>query len=78
LEGFLNAKLLVAILQQIKLPLQRNKLPAAVAAIRDLDLGIGIPVSYRPERGLELDQVYFTKVVDGRFVPLPNWSEWRR
>jgi branched-chain amino acid transport system substrate-binding protein len=39
-----------------------------------------VRVSFSPQRHQGLDQVYFTLVVDGRFVPLTDegWKRWRR
>jgi branched-chain amino acid transport system substrate-binding protein len=78
LEGFLNAKLLVAILQKMGPPFERRRLKEASESIADLDLGIGVPVSLGSNRHQAHDQVYFTVVQSGRFEPLHDWTRWQR
>jgi branched-chain amino acid transport system substrate-binding protein len=78
LEGFLNAKLVVAILKKMSPPLQRSHLKQAAESIADLDLGIGIPVSFRADQHQAIDHVYYTVVRDGRFESLADWQRWRK
>jgi hypothetical protein len=78
LEGFLNAKLLVAILKQMGPPFERNRLKQAAESIKDLDLGIGVPISFAADRHQAVDRVYFTVVRDGRFEPLEDWKRWSK
>jgi branched-chain amino acid transport system substrate-binding protein len=78
LEGFLNAKLLVAILDNMGPPFERSRLKKAAEAIDGFDLGIGVPVSFRAERHQAIDRVYYTEVRDGRFKTLTDWERWRR
>jgi ABC-type branched-subunit amino acid transport system substrate-binding protein len=75
-EGFLDAKLLVAILRRMDMP-ERARLRAAAESLRDFDLGIGPPVSFGPRRHQGLDAVYYTVYEGGRFVPLADWGRWR-
>ncbi len=77
-EGFLNAKLLVAILERMGPPFERARLRAAAESVRGLDLGIGVPVSFGPDRHQASDRVYHTVVRGERFEPLTNWEEWRK
>ena len=74
LEGFLNAKLLVEVLRRLGNQPSREGLEAAVFSVRDLDLGIGELVSFGPDRRQGLQRVYYTEVVDGRFVALEDWQ----
>ena len=74
LEGFLNAKLLVEVLRRLGDQPSREGLEAAVFSVRDLDLGIGELVSFGPDRRQGLQRVYYTEVVDGRFVALEDWQ----
>jgi ABC-type branched-subunit amino acid transport system substrate-binding protein len=94
LEGYLDAKLLTAILRKAKTPIERNGLEAAADSIKDLDLGLGPNVrisygrsdvreggkrvSFTAHRGMQ--RVYFTVVREGRFEELPEdgWKEWRK
>jgi ABC-type branched-subunit amino acid transport system substrate-binding protein len=78
LEGFLNAKLLVEILKRLGPDFHRNRVKAAVQTIKDYDLGIGVPVSFGPDRHQGMSEVFLTTVEEGRFVPLskPAPQEW--
>jgi ABC-type branched-subunit amino acid transport system substrate-binding protein len=78
LEGYLNAKLLVAILDRMGPPFDRARLKKAAEAIDQLDLGIGVPVSFSGRRHQGIDRVYFTEVRAGRFERLESWSKWRK
>lgn len=78
LEGFLNAKLLTAILQKMGPPFERGRIRAAVEAVTDLDLGTGERVSFGPSRHQAGNRVYFTVVRGDQFVPLDDWSRWRK
>ncbi len=77
-EGFLDAKLLVAILRKMGEPWNRSRLKGAVEAIKDFDLGIDDRVSFGPHTNQGLNKVYFTTVEEGRFVPIASWERWRR
>jgi ABC-type branched-subunit amino acid transport system substrate-binding protein len=76
-EGFLNAKLLVAILEKMGPPFERSRLRQAAETVSGIDLGIKVPFSFSPTRHQATDRVYFTTVVDGRFVNLTDWEKWR-
>jgi hypothetical protein len=78
LEGFLDAKLLVEILRRIKGDFRREKIRAAAESLDRIDLGIGVPASLGPRRHQASNQVYYTEVKDGRFVPIRDWKRWRR
>ncbi len=73
----MNAKLLVAILKKMGPPFERGRLRQAAEALADLDLGIGVPVSFGPGRHQANDQIYYTVVRDGRFEPLLDWKGFR-
>ena len=74
LEGFLDAKMMVEILDRLGERPERGTLEDAVFSITDYDLGIGETVSFGPERRQGLQKVYYTVVDEGRFVPLHNWQ----
>ncbi len=78
LEGFLNAKILVEILEKMGPPFERKRLKQAAESIDRFDIGIGVPVSFGAERHQAIDRVYFTVVRNGRFEPLQDWKRWRR
>lgn len=77
-EGFLNAKLLVEILDRMGAQARRNHIKEVVEGIRDLDLGIGAPISFGPHKHQGLDKVYYTTLRDGQFVPLTSWERWQK
>ena len=52
----------------------RASLRQALESLRALDLGIGAPLSFGPERHQGLDSVYFTRVDGGRWAPIADWS----
>jgi ABC-type branched-subunit amino acid transport system substrate-binding protein len=78
-EGFLNAKLMIRILERLD---QNPELGVVRAAesLKDVDLGIDARVSFGPDRHQGLDRVYFTTVEDGKFVPIrqEQWEAWRK
>ena len=46
----------------------------ALESLRNLDLGIGAPLTFGAERHQGLDSVYFTRVEGGRWVPVTDWT----
>jgi branched-chain amino acid transport system substrate-binding protein len=78
LEGFLNAKLLVAILEKMGPPFERNRLKRAAESINDFDLGTGESATFAADRHQAMTRVYYTVVREGRFESLEDWKEWRR
>ena len=74
LEGFLDAKMMVRILDVLGDNPDRTSLESAVFSIQDYDLGIGELVSFGPDRRQGLQTVYYTIVDAGRFVPLDDWK----
>ena len=75
LEGFLDAKLMAEVLQRLGDNPSRAGLEEAVFTVRDVDLGIGELVSFRPDQRQGLQRVYYTVVDEGRFVTLEDWQE---
>jgi branched-chain amino acid transport system substrate-binding protein len=78
LEGFLNAKLLAAVLQKMGPPFERRRLQQAAESIDQLELGIDVPVSFRADRHQGIDRIYYTEVKDGRFETLQDWKRWQK
>jgi ABC-type branched-subunit amino acid transport system substrate-binding protein len=81
-EGYLNARMLVAILQRMGPDPQRADLARAALATGEFDLGLGQKLSFggATARRQASDQVYYTVVQDGRFVPLQDgdWEAWSK
>ena len=82
LEGYLNAKLFVAILQRMGVGARRADLAQTVLNMGDFDLGMGQPLSFGGPTGRRQasDQIYYTVVRDGRFVPFRDgeWEAWAK
>lgn len=74
LEGFLNAKLMVEILNRLGDAPSREGLEEAVYSVTDFDLGVGERVSFGESRRQGLQRVYYTVVDSGRFVALDDWE----
>ncbi len=82
LEGYLDAKLFVAILQRMGADPRRADLAQTVLTMGNFDLGMGRPLSFGGAAGRRQasDQVYYTVIRDGHFVPLPDgaWEAWAK
>jgi ABC-type branched-subunit amino acid transport system substrate-binding protein len=74
LEGFVNAKVVVEALRRAGTNPTRASLRQSLESLRDLDLGIGAPLSFGPERHQGLDNVYFTRVEGDHWVPITDWT----
>jgi ABC-type branched-subunit amino acid transport system substrate-binding protein len=74
LEGFVNARVIVEAFRRAGPRPTRQRYRAALESLRDLDLGIGAPLSFGPDRHQGLDNVYFTSVAQGRWVPIADWQ----
>ena len=77
-EGFLNAHLLTEILRRSEGRTDRDSVLKAFQSVENFDLGIDAPVSFRNGRTQGLDAVYYTHVLERRFVPLEDWKAWAR
>jgi hypothetical protein len=70
----------VAILQRMGANPRRADLAQAALSMGNVDLGLGQPLSLGgpDDRRQDSDQVYYTVVKDGRFVPLHDgeWEAW--
>lgn len=79
-EGYLNAKMLVAILERMGPDPKRADLAQAALAMGEIDLGLGQTLSFGgAASGRQAsDKVYFTVVQGGQFVPLQDtdWEAW--
>lgn len=78
-EGFLNAKVMARVLEAYSDNRSRG-LKWAVESVRDIDLGIDVPVGFSETRHQGLDRIYFTTVSDGKFVPIDEkrWRSWQK
>lgn len=78
LEGFFNAKLIVEVLTRLGDSPARGQIAAAVATIKDFDLGMGTLLSFSPERNQGSDAIYYTTARAGQFVPITDWTRWAK
>ncbi|MHB8875255.1 MAG: ABC transporter substrate-binding protein [Myxococcaceae bacterium] len=60
LEGYLNARALLSLLEKNGKELTRKSFYATVEAAGPLDLGLGVPLQFSPTRHQALDKVWFT------------------
>jgi len=74
LEGFVTAKVCVEALRKAGANPTRAEFKQALESLQGLDLGIGAPLSFGPERHQGLDSVYFTRVQGERWVPITDWT----
>jgi ABC-type branched-subunit amino acid transport system substrate-binding protein len=70
LEGFLNAKLLVQIVSDLGAVPGKDRIKETVESLRQVDLGVGGPISFGPGRHQGSDRVYYTTLDGKRFVPV--------
>lgn len=78
LEGFLNARLMVEILKRTGKEPKRENIRKAVESIRNIDIGIDERITFSESKHQALDKVYYTTYKDGKFIPIANWSEWKK
>jgi len=74
LEGFVNAKVVVEALGRAGQRPTRASLRQGLESMKNVDLGIGAPLTFGPERHQGLSSVYFTRVDNGRWVPVTDWA----
>ena len=74
LEGFLNAKVITEILRRVGGRPDRSRLEQAVFSVRNFPLGIGEPVSFRPDRRQGMQRVYYTVADGSHFALLRDWE----
>ena len=77
-EGFLNAKVMVEIIKKLGKEPKREKIKETAESIKDLDIGIDEKINFSPSRHQALQKVYYTTYKNGKFVPLKDWSEWKK
>jgi len=74
LEGYLNARILVEGLKKAGPNLTRERFIDAIESIRDFKLGPGMSITYGPQDRQGLEQVHFTRLDHGRFMPFSDWE----
>jgi branched-chain amino acid transport system substrate-binding protein len=80
LEGYLGAQLVVETLKKLGKNPTRGKIREAAESLKEIDLGLGKPVSLSKDRHQGLGEVWYTVVEKGKFVSLADadWKRWRK
>ncbi|MBN1295544.1 ABC transporter substrate-binding protein [bacterium] len=74
-EGFINAKVLVSMLEKTGPALTRDAFIAAGESINVLDVGLGsAKITYGPDDHRGLDQVYYTVIIDGKYEIISDFK----
>lgn len=77
-EGFLNAKVMARVLENLGPHPSPRDLALAAESIDNLDIGIDTPVRFSVTRHQGLDRIYYTTVADGKFLPIADWKVWAK
>jgi ABC-type branched-subunit amino acid transport system substrate-binding protein len=72
LEGFLNARAFLAVLQKTGKDLTRKSFFEAAESMGKFDLGVGVPAELRTGRHQALDKVWFTHATLGGWMGVEN------
>jgi ABC-type branched-subunit amino acid transport system substrate-binding protein len=68
LEGYVNAVILVKVLNDAGRDLNRDKFIRTIESLKDYSVRIGIPANYGPNDHQAFDRVYFSHLNNGRFI----------
>lgn len=74
-EGYINAKVLVESLQRAGRDLTRQSFLQAINSMNEFAVGSNVKLSFSPSDHQGMDTVYFTRLKDGRFTLLADWTE---
>lgn len=78
LEGFLNAKVFVEVLKQIKGEITRKSFYKTAKKMKHLDIGLGKEkVNFDNNASQGLNVVYFTTINKNQFVIIKDWNVFR-
>ncbi|MFH1980222.1 MAG: ABC transporter substrate-binding protein [Pseudomonadota bacterium] len=75
LEGFMNAKTLVAVLQSAGANLTREGFIKAAESLTNLDVGLPEKISYTPEDHRGFSDIFYTVIKQGKYHLVENWNE---
>lgn len=73
-EGYINAKVLVEGLKRAGRDLTRKSFLNAISSMNDFSLGGDVELTFGPLDHQGMDKVYFTRLHEGRFILLDDWS----
>ncbi|MBN2140323.1 MAG: ABC transporter substrate-binding protein [Desulfovibrionaceae bacterium] len=74
LEGYINARILVEGLRRAGRNLTRERFVSALESIHDVKVGPDTVISFSPTDHQGMERVFFTRLVNGRFVLIKDWS----
>ncbi|MBU1397825.1 MAG: ABC transporter substrate-binding protein, partial [Proteobacteria bacterium] len=74
-EGFINARVLVEGLQRAGADLTRDRFIQAIKSIQDFTPGLDINISFSPSDHQGMDRVYFTRLENGQFSLIKDWTD---
>jgi len=77
LEGFLNAKVFVAVLKKAPKKLTRQNFYKTAESMGSIDVGLGHSLLFSPGDHQASDKVYYTTVRNGKYVKLLNWNRFK-
>lgn len=75
LEGYINAKVLVEGLDRCGRDLDRERFIEALETIQDFSVGIANTITFSATDHQGLEEVYFTRIENGRFVLITDWKK---
>lgn len=78
IEGYVNAKIFVEILQALGPRLQKEKLPETLSRFNRIEIGLGKALDDDLSIHKNIGKVYFTTVENGKLVPLKDFSIWKK
>lgn len=76
-EGYINAQVLVEGLKRAGRDIDREKFIDAIQSIRDFSIGFDNTLSFSPTNHQGLEQVFFTRLENGRFVLITDWQAFK-
>ncbi len=77
-EGFINAKILMEGLRRAGREITREDLVNAIETMDIYFVGVGAKVSFGPNDRQGLDQVYFTRIEDGKVTMFTDWKNFKK
>ncbi len=73
LEGYINARVLVEGLLRTRAEVTREAFINAIESIHDMVLGPKTTISFSPNDHQGMESVFFTRLIEGRFVLFEDW-----
>ncbi len=77
LEGYFNARLMVAILARMGENVDRARIDDVMRSLKDYEIGIDEKVSFEDGSNQGLQNVYFNHIVDDDYEAISDWSVFK-